>query len=99
MSVSIGFGLTLYLTKLFGLTGNIPLLISAGNAICGATAIATTGPILKAKEKEISYAINTIFFFNVLAVFLYPMFGKLLGMSDYQFGLWAGISIQIHLQS
>lgn len=93
VAVTIGFGLTFLLTKLFGLSGNIPLLIGAGTAICGATAIATTGPVLKAKEEDITYAINTIFFFNVLAVFLYPTFGHFLGMSDYHFGVWAGTSI------
>ncbi|MEH7381206.1 putative sulfate exporter family transporter [Bacillus sp. JJ1533] len=93
VAVSLGIGLTYFIGRLFKLKGNIPLLISLGTGICGATAIATTGPILKAKDEDIVYAINTIFAFNVLAVLIYPIIGHLLSMPDSMFGAWAGIAI------
>lgn len=93
IAVILGIGLTYFIGKLFKLKGNIPLLISLGTGICGATAIATAGPILKAKDEDIVYAINTIFAFNVLAVLIYPIIGHLLSMPDSMFGAWAGTAI------
>ncbi|WP_081772835.1 YeiH family protein [Bacillus sp. EB01] len=93
IAVLTGIFLTYFLGRLFKLEGNIPLLISLGTGICGATAIATSGPIIKAKEEEIVYAVNTIFAFNVLAVLVYPLIGHLLSMTDHAFGVWAGIAI------
>ncbi len=93
LSVSLGILFTLYLAKLLGLEGNIPLLVGVGTGICGATAIATTGPVIKAKEEEIAYAVNTIFAFNVLAVMVYPFIGLALSIPDHYFGIWAGAAI------
>ncbi|RSD29029.1 YeiH family protein [Mesobacillus subterraneus] len=93
VAVVAGVFLTYFVGRLFGLQGNIPLLISLGTGICGATAIATTGPIIKAKDEDIVYAVNTIFAFNVLAVLFYPLIGHLLSLPDNQFGVWAGTAI------
>ena len=38
-------------------------------------------------------SIATIFFFNVLAVFIFPFLGHSMGMSDFGFGMWAGTAI------
>ncbi len=92
-AVLAGILLTFVLAKLFGLNGNIPILVSLGTAICGATAIVTSSPIVRAKEEETAYAINTIFAFNVLAVLFYPLLGQLFSMPDHIFGLWAGVAI------
>ncbi|MCO7176158.1 YeiH family protein [Sporolactobacillus kofuensis] len=68
-------------------------LIGVGTAICGGSAIAATAPIIKAKDEEVAHAISTIFLFNVIAAFLFPFLGHVFGMSDHQFGLWAGTAI------
>src|SRR5699024_9693037 len=93
VSVLSGLLLTYWIGKAFGLHGNTSLLLGAGTAICGATAIVTIAPILKAKEEELTYAVNTIFAFNVIAIMLYPVIGQLLMMSDQYFGIWAGAAI------
>lgn len=93
VSVILGLVLTYFVGRMFGLSGNLPLLIGIGTSICGATAIATTSPILKAKEEEFVYAVNTIFAFNIIAVILYPMIGQLFDLSDHVFGIWAGAAI------
>ena len=36
---------------------------------------------------------STIFFFNILAVFIFPVLGHLWHMSNFQFGLWSGTAI------
>lgn len=91
--VVLGILLTAYIGRKLDLSGNIPSLIGIGTAICGATAIATVSPIMKAKEEETAFAITTIFVFNIIAVLTYPILGALFGMSDEVFGIWAGTSI------
>ncbi|MEI7503409.1 MAG: putative sulfate exporter family transporter [Paludibacter sp.] len=68
-------------------------LIASGTAICGGSAIATVGPIAKASESEMSISLATIFVLNALALFLFPVFGHWLQLSQHQFGMWAAIAI------
>lgn len=69
------------------------ILIGIGTAICGGSAIAAAAPVIKADDQEIAHSISTIFLFNILAVFIFPFLGHLLGMSDHAFGMWAGTAI------
>ncbi|MGL5958123.1 MAG: YeiH family protein, partial [Phocaeicola sp.] len=55
-------------------------LISAGTAICGGSAIAAVGPVLKAKEGEMSVALACIFVLNAIALFIFPILGHSLGL-------------------
>ena len=68
-------------------------LISSGTAICGGSAIAAVGPVIKAKDTEMSVALGTIFILNAIALFIFPIIGHWLGMTQEQFGLWAAIAI------
>lgn len=68
-------------------------LISAGTAICGGSAIAAVGPVLKANENEMAVSLGVIFILNALALFIFPSIGHLAGMSETQFGTWAAIAI------
>jgi uncharacterized integral membrane protein (TIGR00698 family) len=68
-------------------------LIGAGTAICGGTAIVTVGPLIRASDDEIAYAITTIFAFNVIAILTYPVIGHALGMGPLAFGTWTGTSV------
>jgi uncharacterized integral membrane protein (TIGR00698 family) len=85
---------TAYLVgKALALDANAKILIGVGTAICGGSAIAATAPIIEADDKEVAFAISTIFLFNIIAVFIFPALGHLMKMSDDQFGLWAGTAI------
>jgi len=79
--------------KLLKLDGNTKTLIGVGSAICGGSAIAAAAPVIHADEEEVAHAISTIFLFNVIAAFLFPFLGHVLGMSDQSFGLWAGTAV------
>lgn len=72
---------------------NISYLISSGTAICGGSAIAAVGPVLKAKDEEMSVALGTIFILNAIALFIFPFIGHVLNMGQYEFGTWAAIAI------
>lgn len=68
-------------------------LISAGTAICGGSAIAALSPVVKAEEKQISVSLGVIFILNSIALFLFPVIGHRLHLSQTQFGLWCAIAI------
>lgn len=68
-------------------------LISSGTAICGGSAIAAVGPVIKAKDSSMSIALATVFILNAVALFIFPVLGGLLGLSQQEFGMWAAIAI------
>ena len=68
-------------------------LISAGTAICGGSAIAAVGPIAQANEEEMAVSLGTVFILNSVALFLFPVIGLALHMSQTQFGLWSALAI------
>jgi uncharacterized integral membrane protein (TIGR00698 family) len=68
-------------------------LISAGTAICGGSAIAAVGPIAEANDEEMAVALGTVFILNSVALFLFPLVGFALHMSQQQFGLWSALAI------
>ena len=76
-----------------GLGRQVTHLISCGTAICGGSAIAAVGPVLRAKDEEMSVALGTVFVLNALALFAFPPIGHALAMTQNQFGLWCAIAI------
>lgn len=68
-------------------------LISSGTAICGGSAIAAVGPVLKANENEMAVSLGVIFILNSIALFIFPPLGHLFDMTQQQFGTWAAIAI------
>lgn len=79
--------------RMFKVDFKTSFLISSGTAICGGSAIAAVAPIIDADEKQISIALGTVFILNSAALFIFPVVGHLLGMTQYQFGMWSAIAI------
>ena len=79
--------------KVLKLNRNTSYLISSGTAICGGSAIAAVGPIIKAKDADMSMALATVFILNAIGLFLFPILGHWLGLSQQDFGTWAAIAI------
>lgn len=79
--------------KLLKVDRNTSYLVSSGTAICGGSAIAAVGPVINAKESEMSVALGTVFILNAIALFVFPVIGHALGMGDVEFGTWAAIAI------
>ena len=76
-----------------GVGERLAALVGVGTGICGASAIAAVSGVIDAPAREVRYAIATIFAFNLVAVLAFPPLGHLLGMSQSQFGLWAGTAV------
>ncbi|WP_343672106.1 putative sulfate exporter family transporter [Chitinophaga sp.] len=88
---TLSFGLLF--GKLLKIDKKTSYLIAAGTAICGGSAIAAISPVIRAEEKQISVALGTIFILNSLALFIFPVVGHLLNLTQVQFGLWSAIAI------
>ena len=82
-----------FLGKWFKTEKKTSHLISCGTAICGGSAIAAVAPIIKSDEKQTSVALGVIFILNSVALFLFPVVGHWLELSQQQFGLWSAIAI------
>jgi uncharacterized integral membrane protein (TIGR00698 family) len=93
VTVTAGLVTALLLGKWFGLDWRMRCLIGMGTTICGASAIAALAPVIRAKGEEIAYAVTVVFFFNMIAVFLFPTLGHLFGLSDNGFGIWTGTAV------
>ncbi len=87
MLLGMGLGYLIHVQK------KPSFLISAGTAICGGSAIAAVGPIAEANEEEMAVSLGTVFILNSVALFLFPIIGYALHMSQNQFGLWSALAI------
>lgn len=87
------FGGGYLIRKVFKLNWKLSNLISAGTGICGGSAIAAIAPVIDAEDKDIAFAMSSTFIFDMIMVALYPIMGRLLGMSDIAYGIWAGTSV------
>jgi uncharacterized integral membrane protein (TIGR00698 family) len=88
---TLSFGLLL--GRIFRIEKKTSLLISGGTAICGGSAIAALSPVIRAEERQVSVAMGTVFILNSVALFLFPVVGHFLHLSQNQFGLWSAIAI------
>ena len=81
------------LCRLFAIDKKTAYLVTVGTAICGGSAIAAIAPVIRAKEKQVSVALGVVFMLNALALFVFPLIGHALGMSQEAFGLWSAVAI------
>ncbi len=79
--------------KLLRVDKETAYLISSGTAICGGSAIAAIGPVIKSKPENMSVALAVVFVLNAIALFIFPSIGHWLEMTQQEFGTWAAIAI------
>jgi len=92
-SITVAMLLGLGLGYLIRVGKKSAFLISAGTAICGGSAIAAVGPIAEASEEEMAVSLGAVFILNSVALFLFPLVGYTLHMTQTQFGLWSALAI------
>ncbi len=93
ISVTVVMILGILLGKLLKVEKNTSILISTGTAICGGSAIAAVAPIINSKNYQTSFALIVVFVLNAIALFIFPVIGRHLGLSQEAFGNWAAIAI------
>ncbi len=93
VGITFSMLLGLALGKLLQVGETSSLLISAGTAICGGSAIAAVGPIANASEDEMAVSLGTVFVLNSVALLAFPTIGWALHLNQMQFGLWSALAI------
>lgn len=79
--------------RVLGMPRRLSHLVASGTAICGGSAIAAVGPAVRATMQEMSVALGVVFLLNAVGLVLFPPLGRLLGMDEYHFGMWAALAI------
>ena len=91
--VVVGLVLGIALARRMDVPPRLGWLVAAGMAICGNSAILALSPVIRAEERETTYAVSTITVFGLAGVIVLPILGHLLGLTDVQFGTWAGLAV------
>jgi len=91
--VVVTFVAVMFLGKLLGVEKKQAYLLASGTAICGGTAMAATAPSIRAKPEDLTTTLSVVFLLNAVAVFIFPLIGGWLDLTQEQFGAWAALAI------
>src|SRR6201994_3200162 len=95
IAIELALALTFmtYLGRAFKLKPKLVTLLAVGSSICGVSAIIAAQGAIDADEEDSSYAIAAILLLGALSLFLFPLIGHWLHMSDHAYGLWTGLAV------
>jgi uncharacterized integral membrane protein (TIGR00698 family) len=79
--------------RAFGLSGKLGSLLAIGTSICGVSAIVAAKGAIRARNSDVGYAIAAILALGAVALFVLPPLGHAIGLTDREFGLWAGLAV------
>ncbi len=91
--VIVGLAASYGIGRAFGLPHRLAVLVAAGNAICGNSAIAAVAPVIGAEKDEVASAIAFTAILGVGVVIGLPSLIGPLALSDYQYGVLAGLTV------
>ncbi len=93
LCITLALGGGYYIGRLCKLSPKTSLLLGAGTAICGNSAIVATAPLIDAEDDDIVLSIGTVNLFGLLAMLVFPLIAGWFSLSSESFGVWAGTSI------
>jgi uncharacterized integral membrane protein (TIGR00698 family) len=93
MCIVVAIAVSIWSSRLFKVPRRTGLLIGAGTAICGTSAIVAVAPLIDAEDEDLMVSIGTVNILGLVLMFLLPAVGRALSFSDNAFGIWAGTSI------
>lgn len=79
--------------RTLGVLHRARILIGAGTAICGTSAIVAVAPLVEAEDQDLMLSIGTVNILGLILMFALPAIGGLLHLSNEAFGVWAGTTI------
>lgn len=82
-----------YLGRGFKLSPKLITLLAVGSSVCGVSAIIATQGAIEADEEDSSVAIAAILALGAISLFVFPVVGHALHMSDHAYGLWTGLAV------
>ena len=95
IAIELALALTFmtYLGRAFKLKPKLITLLAVGSSICGVSAIIAAQGAIDADEEDSSYAIAAILLLGAISLFLFPLIGHALHLSDQAYGLWTGLAV------
>jgi uncharacterized integral membrane protein (TIGR00698 family) len=81
------------LGRWFRLTPKLISLLAIGSSVCGVSAIIAAKGAIDADDEDASYAMAAILALGAVSLFVFPLIGRTLGMSDHAYGLWVGLAV------
>ncbi|MEP7309508.1 MAG: putative sulfate exporter family transporter [Acidobacteriota bacterium] len=81
------------LGRAFGLQPKLISLLAIGSSICGVSAIIAAKGAIDADDEDASYAMAAILALGAVSLFVFPLIGRSLGMTDHAYGLWVGLAV------
>jgi uncharacterized integral membrane protein (TIGR00698 family) len=93
VAVGAALGAGYLLGRLLGLRARLAMLVACGNAICGNSAIAAIAPVIGAEPDDVASSIAFTAVLGVLVVLALPLLIGPLGLTHYQFGVVAGLTV------
>lgn len=91
--VVIGLCASYGIGRALGLPHRLAVLVAAGNSICGNSAIAAVAPVIRAEREHVASAIAFTAILGVVVVLGLPLLIHPLGLSFYQYGVLAGLTV------
>jgi uncharacterized integral membrane protein (TIGR00698 family) len=91
--IGVALAAAWYLGRMLSLRDKTSLLIGAGTAICGTSAIVAVAPLIDAEDQDVTLSAAAINVLGLALMFALPAAGVFFGMSSAAFGVWAGVSI------
>lgn len=92
-TVSASLIVAFIMMKILKVNSKTACLIGVGSSICGGSAIAATAPVIDADDSDVARSISVIFFFNILAALIFPVFGYSIGLGTEGFAVFAGTAV------
>lgn len=92
VDMTIAGTIIIVVARAFGLSGKLGSLLAIGTSICGVSAIVAAKGAIRARNSDVSYAIAAILALGAVSLFVLPPLGHAIGLTDHEFGLWAGLS-------
>jgi uncharacterized integral membrane protein (TIGR00698 family) len=93
LDMTVAGAIILAAARFFGLSGKLGSLLAIGTSICGVSAIVAAKGAIRARNSDVGYAIAAILALGAVALFTLPPLGHAIGLTDHEFGLWAGLSV------
>ena len=87
------FSLTLIVSKLFNHKRNLSVLLAAGLAVCGASAIAVISPLIGAEKEDTSISILSVMMLGIAGMLIYPMLFDVFALAKDEFSFFAGTTL------
>lgn len=82
-----------WIAKLCGLPEKMGLLLGVGGAVCGASAVVAADTVVQGEKRDSALAISVITLLGTIGILIYPEIAVWAGMTDFNYGVWAGASL------